>query len=62
MTNTAAATSARNNAASNQATGTSGARSGRRSLPRTSSSLALFELLSGLSIAGGFALRSLRSR
>jgi hypothetical protein len=53
---------ARNNAASNQTAGTTGARSGRRSLPRTSSSLALFELLSGLSLAGGMAARSLRSR
>src|SRR5216683_5505844 len=43
---------ARNNAASNQTAGTTGARSKRRSLPRTSSSLALVELLSGLSLAG----------
>ena len=35
--------------------GTSGARPARKSLPRTASSLALFELLSGLSLAGGFA-------
>jgi hypothetical protein len=32
----------------------------RRSLPKTASSLPLFELFSGLSIAGGFALRALR--
>ena len=34
----------------------------RKHLPRTASSLALFELLSGLSIAGGFAVRQLRQR
>jgi hypothetical protein len=33
-----------------------------RNLPRTSSPLALFELLSGLSIAGGLGLRQLRKR
>src|SRR4051812_37296037 len=49
--NTASNTASR----SNTATGTSGARPARKSLPRTSSSLALFELLSGLSLAGGFA-------
>ena len=32
----------------------------RRSLPKTASPLPLFELLSGLSIAGGFALRAVR--
>jgi hypothetical protein len=32
----------------------------RRSLPKTASQLPLFELFSGLSIAGGFALRALR--
>ena len=42
--------------------GTSGARAARTSLPRTSSSLALFELISGLSLAGGLALRQLRKR
>ena len=42
--------------------GTTGNRPVRRHLPRTASSLALFELLSGLSIAGGFALRQLRQR
>jgi len=33
-----------------------------RRLPRTASPLALFELLSGLSVAGGFGLRKLRNR
>jgi hypothetical protein len=33
-----------------------------RSLPRTSSPLALFELISVLSIAGGAGLRQLRKR
>src|SRR4051812_14366516 len=42
--------------------GTSGSRPARKSLPRTASSLALFELISGLSLAGGFALRSVRAR
>ena len=42
--------------------GTTGARATRTSLPRTSSSLALFELISGLSLAGGLALRQLRKR
>jgi hypothetical protein len=42
------------------ATGTSGARSSRRQLPRTASGLALYELLSGLSVAGAFAVRALR--
>jgi len=36
------------------------AASPRRSLPKTASPLPLFELFSGLSIAGGFALRALR--
>jgi hypothetical protein len=40
--------------------GTSGSRPARKHLPRTSSSLALFELLSGFSLAGGFALRQFR--
>jgi hypothetical protein len=41
--------------------GTSGqTESPRRSLPKTASPLPLFELFSGLSIAGGFALRALR--
>ena len=58
-------TTARNNAAqanTAQPTGTSGARAPRRSLPRTASNLALFEILSGLALAGGLALRSLRTR
>src|SRR6185369_11644576 len=42
--------------------GTSGARSTRKSLPRTASSLALFELLSGLSLAGSIGLRQLRKQ
>jgi hypothetical protein len=42
--------------------GTSGARPARKHLPRTSSSLALFELISGLSLAGGFAVRAVRAR
>jgi len=42
--------------------GTSGARPARKSLPRTASSLALFELISGLSLAGSFGLRQLRGR
>jgi hypothetical protein len=54
-------TSARAND-SNRPAGTSGARATRKSLPRTSSSLALFELLSGLSLAGGLGLRQLRRR
>jgi hypothetical protein len=40
------------------ATATSGSR--RRSLPRTGSELALYELLSGLALAGGVAVRALR--
>jgi hypothetical protein len=40
--------------------GTTGSRPARQHLPRTSSSLALMELLGGLSIAGGFAVRRLR--
>jgi len=51
-----AATTARANTAT-QPTGTAGARAPRKSLPRTSSSLALFELISGLSLAGGLGLR-----
>lgn len=38
-------------------TGTAGARAPRKSLPKTASSLALFELISGLSLAGGLGLR-----
>ena len=44
------------------ATGTSGARPARTQLPRTGSNLALFELISGLSVAAGFTLRQLRAR
>ena len=45
---------------SDRATGTSGTQSQRRSLPRTGSSLALFELISGLSLAGAYGLRRMR--
>jgi hypothetical protein len=45
-----------------QTAGTTGSRPVRKHLPRTSSSLALFELISGLSLAGGFAARQLRQR
>jgi hypothetical protein len=45
-----------------QSAGTTGSRPARKHLPRTSSSLALFELISGLSLAGGFAVRQLRQR
>jgi len=58
--NRAAATTARTNTA--QATGTSGAQSGRRHLPRTASSLALFELLSGITLGGALVVRTLRVR
>jgi hypothetical protein len=40
--------------------GTTGSRPVRKHLPRTSSSLALFELISGLSMAGGLAVRQVR--
>jgi len=62
---TARSTTARNNTAqanTAQPTGTSGARAPRRSLPRTASDFTLFEILSGLTLAGGLALRSLRTR
>ena len=42
------------------AAGTTGTRTTRRHLPRTASTLPLYELLSGLSIAGGFVVRRLR--
>jgi hypothetical protein len=45
-----------------QSAATTGSRPARQHLPRTSSSLALFELISGLSLAGGFAVRQLRQR
>jgi len=48
--------------ASTGSAGTTGSRPARKHLPRTSSSLALFELISGLSLAGGFAVRQLRER
>jgi hypothetical protein len=66
QSNTARSTTARNNPAQNntaqQPTGTSGARAARRSLPRTASNLELFEILSGLTLAGGLMLRSRRTR
>jgi hypothetical protein len=62
MTNTAASTTAKSQVASNQTTGTAGSRSERKRLPRTASGLALFELISALSLAGGVAARSLRAR
>jgi LPXTG-motif cell wall-anchored protein len=34
----------------------------RRHLPRTGSNLSLFELIAGLSLAGGLALRQARTR
>lgn len=46
--------------ADNTTTGTTGTRTARRSLPRTASPLPLYELLSGLSIAGGLVVRRLR--
>jgi hypothetical protein len=45
-----------------QTAGTTGSRPARKHLPRTSSSLALFELISGLSLAGGVAARQVRQR
>ena len=44
------------------ATGTSGAQPTRKQLPRTGSELALFELISGFSLAAGLTLRGLRAR
>lgn len=65
-------TTAKSNTANNGAAGTTGqvaenntaANTHRRrgSLPQTASSLALFELLSGLSLAGAFGARRLRRR
>ena len=48
--------------ASTKTAGTSGTRPARKHLPRTSSSLALFELLSGFSLVSGISLRQLRKR
>jgi len=46
-----------------QTAGTSGARPARRSsLPRTASSLALYELISGMAFAASFGVRRLRKR
>ncbi len=47
-------------AANHAATGTTGVRSARAHLPRTASGLELYELMSMLSLAGGFVLRSAR--
>ena len=66
---TPASTTASSNTASSSSTmaktqtaGTTGSRPARKHLPRTSSSLALFELISGLSLAGGIAVRQVRAR
>jgi len=65
-TSAASTPAASTSAASNQVarnetptTGTSG-KSPRRRLPRTGSDMMLLQLLSGLSLAGGFAARALR--
>jgi hypothetical protein len=52
--------SARTNTAQSNTAGTSGRRSSRKSLPRTASDLALFELLSGLALAGAYGVRRMR--
>jgi hypothetical protein len=62
VTSTATRMTGRANALSDRATGTSGARSPRKHLPGTASDLALFELISGFSLAGGLMLRHLRKR
>ncbi len=46
--------------AETQSAGTTGSSPARKHLPRTSSSLALFELLSGLSMAGGLIVGQIR--
>jgi hypothetical protein len=51
---------ARTEATRNTATGSAGARSSRRRLPQTASSLMLLQLISGASLVGGLAVRSLR--
>jgi hypothetical protein len=56
---TARATTAQPTTA-DRAAGTSGARATRQSLPRTAGSLALFELLSGLSLASAWGVRRFR--
>jgi len=43
-------------------TGTSGTQPARRRLPRTASSLALFELLSGIALGSALVVRGLRTR
>jgi hypothetical protein len=57
--NTARTNTAQANTA--QPTGTSGARASRRQLPRTAGNLSLFEILSGLTLAGGLMLRARRT-
>jgi hypothetical protein len=59
-TTMAQATTARPATVDNDATGTSGGRTTRPHLPRTASPLPLYELLSGLSIAGGLVVRRFR--
>jgi hypothetical protein len=61
-TTSASAAPPRTMASTSQTAGTTGTRPARKHLPRTSSSLALFELISGLSFAGGIAVRQLRVR
>jgi hypothetical protein len=61
VTTQAQATTAKPTTAGDKATGTSGDRPTRRSLPRTASLISLYELLSGLSIAGGLAIRRFRN-
>ena len=56
---TAVGTSGQTNTANNSATNT--AHRSRKQLPRTASSLELFELLSGLTLAAGFSIRRLRA-
>jgi len=60
--NASSSTSSNSTMARNQTAGTTGSRPARKHLPRTSSSLALFELISGLSLAGGVAVRQIRQR
>jgi hypothetical protein len=48
-------------AAAEQPVGTSGQSDRPARLPRTASNMALFELFSALTIAGGFGIRRLRA-
>jgi hypothetical protein len=61
-TTPAPTTSASSTMTKSTTAGTTGSRPARKHLPRTASSLALFELISGLSLAGGVAVRQLRAR